>query len=259
MDHLHDSLSQELNTAPRSRANTRVRRIPRDESTGDDSYSKVRPITTGVIDVKYSSSHFRNHTDHFVDSTTTNDPSRVRPRAPIVGRRKGSGTVNSAAAPTAATQPIKKISTSRNKSNNISEKWDSLQKFSQNNQGRSLADEDVSSLNSSNGGGIHFVNVNNVNNFSSSDRRSKSTIINSPGSDPDSHLTDSKKSLTGASTHVRSNSKKVASASNERIFSKARDPIETKSGKLKSTDSTAFTIPELPAGKQLIINILSTW
>jgi hypothetical protein len=267
MENLSDSLSQELGSAPRSR------RIRIDDTNSDSSYSKVRPITTGVIDVKYGSSHLRNHnTEQFTDSTAASDSSgksRVRPRAPLVGRRKG---VNSGVpAHSTSTQATKKSTHTRNKSMStatISEKWDNLQRFSQNNQGRSLGDQDVSSVSSSAGGGIHFVNVNN---FSSADRQpdaarqSKDTASKVGGAQL--HDSPSLDYLSLESPVMSSADRKIASkpvaapknTSNDRIFSKARDPVETKSGRMKSLPSTAFAIPELPAGKQLIINILSTW
>jgi len=262
MEQLHDSLSQELGTAPRAG------RIPVDHSNADNSYSKIRPITTGIIDVKYSSSHFRNHTDQFVDSTSAtaagaNGQSRIRPRAPIVGRRKGRHAAKDSSHADSV-QPSKRNPSNKIKSNNIAEKWDSLQRFSQNNQGRSLADPDVSSLNNSAGGGIHFVNVNN---FSSSDRRPNANHTTSATANKSATNVDVDHDISQHYDYESSSSRKnrtkssslKTSANDDRIFSKVREPIETSSGKLKSTASTAFTIPELPAGKQLIINILSTW
>lgn len=43
------------------------------------------------------------------------------------------------------------------------------------------------------------------------------------------------------------------------ILMEKREPIETKSGKFKMISSSQFTIPELPSGKLLQFNILSTW
>ena len=42
-------------------------------------------------------------------------------------------------------------------------------------------------------------------------------------------------------------------------FMQSREPMQTSSGKIKMINSTAFSIPELPRGKKLQINILSTW
>lgn len=39
----------------------------------------------------------------------------------------------------------------------------------------------------------------------------------------------------------------------------SREPVETVGGKLKMVSSTAFDIPELPRGKLLQMNVLSTW
>lgn len=292
MEHLHDSLSQELSSVPRA---SRVLATNRD----DNSYSSIRPITTGVIDVKYGSSHLRNYnTDQFVDSTATSDSNgRVRPRAPIIGRRKGTrtststpSTIESVGATTTFTKKNTQVHRKKSTSASISEKWDNLERFSHNNQGRALGDQDVSSLNSSSGGGIHFVNVNNL---TSSDRHPYAASSNSSGPKSTGRKGETKQSYhasaaAAASTlhdpsppslmsswavdqeHEKPSPLTVAQKStitahtkesigNDRIFSQVRDPIETKSGKLKSAASTAFSIPELPAGKQLIINILSTW
>jgi hypothetical protein len=46
----------------------------------------------------------------------------------------------------------------------------------------------------------------------------------------------------------------------QRIFSHSRDPVEAKKGLKKvELDNSAFVIPELPSGKVIEINILSTW
>lgn len=38
-----------------------------------------------------------------------------------------------------------------------------------------------------------------------------------------------------------------------------REAVETSAGKVKMVSSTAFSIPELPSGRVLVINVLSTW
>ena len=40
---------------------------------------------------------------------------------------------------------------------------------------------------------------------------------------------------------------------------KYQDPVETPNGKIEAVPSTKFRIPELPTGRRLTINILSSW
>ena len=264
MDHLHDSLSEELKAGSSS---CRVSQ----KSGKNQSLSRIRPITTGVIDVKYGSSHLRNYnTEQYVDSSVQANSRRlIRPHAPIIGRRRESKPQElHTAAQTAVDKSDKRNSGhNRNKKKttglSIAEKWNSLEHFSHNNLGRYLSDQDVSSLNNTIGGGIHFVNVNRM---LSSDRQPGSNRLlenTSRGTDITSSTS------TGFNSTVDFNTQSKQMNWNEehtdgdddksRIFSKPRVPIETSDGKISSTASTAFAIPELPSGKQLIINILSTW
>jgi hypothetical protein len=105
--------------------------------------------------------------------------------------------------------------------------------------------------------GVHFVNL---------------TSFDEDGLDYDAPV----HSVTRSDLELSSQSEVSTTASNRtgkvsggaqppRMFSRARDPIEISSsdtGKvtgMTSLPSSQFVIPELPAGKLLTINILSTW
>jgi len=46
---------------------------------------------------------------------------------------------------------------------------------------------------------------------------------------------------------------------NNRVFSNKKEPLVSLLGSVEFIQSTAFTIPELPRGKSLVLNLLSTW
>jgi hypothetical protein len=216
--------------------------------------SCIRPITTGVLEVKNKYYGIRKNIDSYVETTAAAPPTdsstksmnKHRPRAPLVSRvhpHHPHETSTASAADVSADSASSQLKPKRNdrnkskqikrnkKSKSIDVLWQSLQHFSKNNLGRSLADTDVSTSQ-----GVHFVNL--------------------------SHDEDWEENTATASPLKPSRNK--GDSPGQRIFSLPREPVEkltrnSAAPQLTSVPSTSFTIPELPSGNLLTINILSTW
>mmetsp|Transcript_5578 Transcript_5578/g.8503 ORF Transcript_5578/g.8503 Transcript_5578/m.8503 type:complete len:1138 (+) Transcript_5578:100-3513(+) len=252
MESVEDSLTKELN-----RMGISSKRLQ------GETDALVRPITTGVLDLK-SKSIVRKNIDCYVDRSSDQRKS-LRPRAPLAGRRGKSGDSAVAADSTPdkrKDRPARNKSSRNKKSKSITVLWDSLQHFSKNNLGRSLADQDVSSTISSPADDVHFVNLTNID-----DGQHGQAAMQVSGIGARLHSTTTKKigaeknSEAGALKGVGYDKGRVIQ---DRVFSEAREPMEvasTFSGRvsLKPAVTSQFVIPELPAGKNLVINILSTW
>lgn len=98
--------------------------------------------------------------------------------------------------------------------------------------------------------GVHFVNL---------------ATFDDDVYDQDAKQPISYKSKSNIETSSRNQSLKVGPSTQQRMFSSTRDPIEISSRQdgtvtgMTSLPSSQFLIPELPSGKLLVINILSTW
>jgi hypothetical protein len=209
--------------------------------------SCIRPITTGVLEVKNKYYGIRKNIDSYVETTSAAPPTdsskslnKHRPRAPLVSRahpHRAHESSDPVSEESIASQKPKRNDRNKSKqikrnkkSKSIDVLWESLQHFSKNNLGRSLADTDVSTSQ-----GVHFVNLSHdedweENNTTASPQKPRRHNADSPG---------------------------------QRIFSLPREPVEklahNSTVQLTSIPSTNFTIPELPSGNLLTINILSTW
>ncbi|KAJ1417660.1 hypothetical protein B484DRAFT_421954, partial [Ochromonadaceae sp. CCMP2298] len=164
----------------------------------NEDYKGIRPISTGDI-----GHHPR--TKHKSALTEPLDPS-IRPRAskPQLFKPVPNGAVERRAKRSTA-------QSRKQKSQRITDLWDSLQHFSTSNLGRSLHDEGETN--------VHFVNLCNP--------------TDEPNPNPNPQPAPS--------------------------FMRTREPMQTKSGRIQMITSTAFSIPELPSGRKLMFNILSTW
>lgn len=267
---VEDSLTKEMNkltssgssSAPYSSFSYRSSSpIIAPTTTTPGSYSDIRPITTGVLDIKNKYYGIRKNIDSYVETSTPSVPSssatgagrntvnKHRPRAPLTsrfshvvtpstdpssGHREGEDQMKEQTKGKRGDRNKSKQTKRSKKSKSIDVLWESLQHFSKNNLGRSLADPDVSTMVNSPGEGVHFVNL----------------------SHDDDPSEDSSSSSRNASVNQ-------AEAPSQRVFSLPREPVEratkTSLSQLTSLPSTNFTIPELPSGNLLTINILSTW
>jgi hypothetical protein len=236
------------------------------------SYSEIRPITTGVLDIKNKYYGIRKNIDSYVETSTPTGPApgsatgrntinKHRPRAPLssrfshaqndptqpsaFGRGQGEDQLKEQTKGKRGDRNKSKQTKRNKKSKSIDVLWESLQHFSKNNLGRSLADTDVSTMVNSPGEGVHFVNLHTHEDDSWDDSNISSSAFHS-----------SQKSLINKSEEF--------ALSNQRVFSLPREPVErvttnSSLSQLTSLPSTNFTIPELPSGNLLTINILSTW
>lgn len=250
MDSVEDTLTKEMNKLLLGTAGAASAAGGGGSSTSAHShglYPNIRPITTGVLDFKNKYYGIRKNIDSYVDtpsSTSSNGQNmdsnnrKHRPRAPLLSRyphgeagEGGSGGTGTQQGkeqgkPKRGDRNKSKQTKRNKKSKSIDVLWESLQHFSKNNLGRSLVDSDVTTMINSPADGVHFVNL--------------------------SHEDDLEDSYTPTKLSIDGNS---------RIFSIPREPIEVANfaGHLTSLPSTKFTIPELPSGNLLTINILSTW
>jgi hypothetical protein len=144
-----------------------------------------------------------------------------------------------------------------------------------------LTDQNVSGSEVSPSEGVHFVNLDTFDEddgafgFQSAAASSSKGAGSTGRTDRSSRKEEknssrSERATSSSSTVAVAESERKRSSSGRdqsqgRMFSKARDPIEVSMGSngkvtgLKSLPSSQFIIPELPAGKLLTINILSTW
>jgi hypothetical protein len=113
--------------------------------------------------------------------------------------------------------------TRKAKSQAITDLWASLNHFSRSNLSRSLREELTYEA-----GGVHFVNIEQ---------------------DQDSL----------SQTHAHATQRSALDQHSRGTFMVKREAVETYSGRVRMMPSSAFSIPELPSGSQLQLNILSTW
>jgi hypothetical protein len=200
--------------------------------TMNEDFQGIRPISTGAIGRHTVRTKGPKGTSRILSSVEPLDSksvSTLRPRAANPQLFKSSGATERR-----VKQATSKSSASRKqKSQRIKDLWDSLEHFSKNNLGRSLDmrgvdgcldDDSCGEMSGTND--VHFVNL-----------------------EPD----------TDKSTHTDADTD-TGHTSHEPFASRIhREPMQTKSGRIKMINSTAFTIPELPSGRKLTFNILSTW
>jgi hypothetical protein len=149
----------------------------------------------------------------------------VRPHAPILSHKKGMGS-------TADVKPRRRrqgAGTRRTNKQSLAESWQHLDQFAKKNISRDLLGQETEDLNpgaSSPAENVHFVNI---------DEASQDGFF-------EQHQVDVN-DLDGVSGS---------------LF-KVNEPIETRSGVKGYEGSKTFHIPNLPRGKKLVFNILSTW
>ena len=207
---------------------------------------KLRPFTTGEVNLKTTSKLLKRSEARGVGSivsSTSNlsNDNHIRPRAPFTRQQRlpggglehqqqqqGGGTIHTSTNPSSRGR-VRIAKDGGNKkrlqkgTQNITELWDSLNRFSVNQMGRMRASEEAGDYND-----IHYINVN------------------------DEFDGEGYGSTTG---HGVGN----AGSGHSGMFMQRQEPIETMKGGVGHYSSTSFSIPELPRGKRLTFNILSTW
>ena len=194
---------------------------------------KLRPTTTGDINTakttlklgKRSEARNAGNIDSCVSDLV------IRPRAPRTRLPHSETNLNSTGRPTGDANNAKLLGkTSDHKSKrgpkaqNLSDQWDSLSRFGRSNIGRSLVvDPSVQSSE------IHYINLVDK---CDGDSKSNNSLF-SPNNPLDSGVTAK--------------------------FMTPQVPIVNLRGGVTHYSSTEFSIPELPRGKVLMFNILSTW
>jgi hypothetical protein len=126
---VEDSLTREINKLKIS-------------NSDNSSEARVRPITTGVLDMKNKPSITRKNIDSYIDNNEQQNI-RMRPRAPLIGRRikvDESEAIETEKVRRQNRSKVKHVKRNK-KSKSITVLWESLQHFSKNNLGRSLADQ----------------------------------------------------------------------------------------------------------------------
>ena len=221
---------------------------------------KLRPFTTGDVTAKnISTTKLLKRSEAravgSIVSSTTNlsnaGDNHIRPRAPRTrlpggglesqhqqGKSEntiGSGNVLTSTNPNRGRLRIAKDGGNKKRhqkgTQNITELWDSLNRFSVNNMGRMRASEEAGDND------IHYINVNDE--FDG--EGSMSVIGNAYGS---------------TIGHAVGNGH---GSGHSGMFMQRQEPIETLRGGVGHYSSTTFSIPELPRGKRLTFNVLSTW
>jgi hypothetical protein len=151
----------------------------------------------------------------------------VRPHAPILSHKKGQG-IPSDAKPRRRRQGAARSINRANKQS-LAESWQHLDQFAKRNISRDLMGQETEDLNpgaSTPAENVHFVNI---------DEQSQA----------DGFLED----------QIEVNDLDDVNGS---LF-KVNEPIETRSGIKGYEPTKTFQIPNLPRGKKLVFNILSTW
>ena len=170
-------------------------------------------------------------------STNGGNNARVGGRARSMKEGSGSGNTGSIVSAPATKKRAQKGN------QNITELWDSLNRFSVSNMGRMRPTEEA-------GDDIHYINV--TDEVDASEGMSSSSAFSSSSSS--SAVPHKSRNAIGAVNARPLGHKGSASA-----FMQRQDPIETLRGGVGFYSNTTFSIPELPRGKLLTFNILSTW
>lgn len=251
---------------------------------------QIRPITTGIIDIK-NKNFGRKNIENYVDIIENNN--NIRPRAPLISRIQQGDSHNNQDNP---------INSNSNNNSNINSNRN--QRKQQNNSidnnidyKNNLNSSQSSSSYSNTHSKIQSNNNNHNNTKKDRNKRNKknksidvlweslqhfsknnlsrslidqdvTTTIDSPSSDVHfvnlSNIEEQDEQEEAGSQE--NYSKKQNSSKNknndERLFSLPREPVEISKNSqisLTSISSNTFRIPELPSGQLLTINILSTW
>lgn len=228
---MEDSLAKEMNSIRQS--------------------SIIRPQTTGFIN-STNKNHLDPHRSHLVSSlvTPSNDTGAlIRPHAPAPRLKYDEDTSaatsnhrriqsnidhnqgNLSPKKSYSTTTLRRNDSTELKTKNISELWANLNR-SNLNLGRLSHD-----ITNSEETDIHFLNID----------KSKKLSPKRPGN------RNNKMESTTTTTNNKNND------NDNSLFTKKNEPYVTRQGKIKHAPVASFQIPELPTGKVLKFNILSTW
>lgn len=212
--------------------------------------SIIRPQTTGFIN-STNKNHLDLHRSHLVSSlvTPSNESGAViRPHAPAPRLKHGEDS-------SASTSGHRRIQSNNDNNNNNQGNLSPKKSYStttlKRNNSTEYKTKNISEL---------WANLNRSN--LNLGRISHDT---SNGEETDIHFLNIDKSKKSSPKRPENRNNKIESTignSNDNdntLFTKKNEPYITRHGKIKHAPVASFQIPELPAGKLLKFNILSTW